>query len=402
MSLLQQRLSTMFKQFVDSEKASGMVLMGCTILSLLLANSAIGEAYIGVWHRSISGLSLEHWINDGLMALFFLLVGLEIKRELLDGELASPRRASLPIAAALGGMIVPAALYLLIVRGDASAVRGWGVPMATDIAFALGALSIMAPRAPAGLKVLLAALAIVDDMGAVIVIAIFYTGQLVWPAVAAAGAVSVALAALNASGVKRLAPYLVLGIALWIFVHESGVHATIAGVVLAMTIPARTSSRSTAGLSRAVEPEEEAPLVRLERSLHGVSAYLVMPLFAFANAGIELGGQIAAPKAVWGVAVGLALGKPIGITLASWLAVTARLASLPSGVTWAMLHGCAWLGGIGFTMSLFIATLAFDGTPLLASAKAGILTGSAAAGVVGAAALGRATSARRPGASLAS
>jgi len=359
-------------------------------------------------------LTLHQWINDGLMAVFFLLVGLEIKRVALAGELASPRQAALPIAGAIGGMLVPASIYFMT-NGGGMEARGWAISMATDIAFALGTLALVAPRAPSGLKIFLAALAIVDDMGAVLVIALFYTGDIAWAALGMAGVVLFLLIALNVLRVRRLTPYLVLGLGLWFFVHESGVHATIAGVLLAFAIPTRTRINATefsgkarglldhfdrtetgdflvltskgqqeaiVGLERASELVT-APLLRLEHALHGLSAFVVMPLFAFSNAGVGLSGS-SGGSVTLAVILGLAVGKPLGITGAALAAVRLRLAALPEGVSWTALHGCAWLGGIGFTMSLFIATLAFQGTDLLDSAKVGILGGSILAAVVGA------------------
>ena len=359
-------------------------------------------------------LTLHQWINDGLMALFFLLVGLEVKREALVGELASPRQAALPIAAAIGGMIVPAAMFALASGGGAAA-RGWAIAMATDIAFALGILAMVAPRAPNGLKVFLAAVAIVDDIGAVLVIALFYTSDISWHAVEMAGLCLVALVAMNRLGVRQLTPYLAVGVVLWFFVHESGVHATVAGILVALAIPVRTrinAAESSArtrdlladfdraetgdlsvltskgqqeaifALERASE-QATAPLLRLEHGLHGLSAFVVMPLFAFSNAGVTLSG-LSVDRVTLAVFAGLAIGKPLGIMAAAFMVVRSRLAGLPQGVTWTALHGCAWLGGIGFTMSLFIATLAFEGTPLIDSAKVGILGASALAGIVGA------------------
>lgn len=409
-----------FHEFFQTEAAGGALLVGCACLALIVANSGWADAYHGLLSTPVAvdagghrlSLTLHQWINDGLMAVFFLLVGLEIKREALAGELASPRQASLPIAAAIGGMVVPAAIYLLV-NGGGTAVRGWAIPMATDIAFALGALTLVAPRAPGGLKVFLAALAIVDDMGAVLVIALFYTTGIAWTALGVAGLFLLALVALNMLGVRHLMPYLVLGLGLWYFVHESGVHATIAGVLLALTIPTRTRINANEFLARArslldhfdrtetgdllvltskgqqdaiigLERASEgvtAPLLRLEHALHAFSAFAVMPLFALSNAGVELHGS-SGEGITLAVVLGLVVGKPLGITAAAITVVRLRLASLPDGVNWTALHGCAWLGGIGFTMSLFIATLAFDGA-LLDSAKVGILGGSVLAGIVG-------------------
>lgn len=424
-----------FQEFFRTEAAGGALLVACAALALVVANSPWAEAY----HRLLAmplavsanghGLSLtaHQWINDGLMAIFFLLVGLEIKREAIAGELASPRQAALPIAGAIGGMVVPALVYALA-SGGGQAADGWAIPMATDIAFALGVLALVAPGAPAGLKVFLAALAIVDDMGAVAVIALFYTSTIAWQALVFAVAIVGVLISLNALGVRRLTPYLVLGVLLWCFVHESGIHATIAGVVLAFTIPTRTrinaaqysararmlldefdrtetgdllvltskgQQEAIIGLERASE-SVTAPLLGLEHALQRFSGFVVMPLFALSNAGVMIGGS--APSGVaTAVALGLIVGKPLGITLAAYGAVRARVGALPQGVTWQALHGCAWLGGIGFTMSLFIGTLAFQGTPLLDSAKVGILAGSVVAGTVGAILIRLAGTSRRHG-----
>jgi len=344
----------------------------CACAALAVANSAWADAYHHLLATTIAlatdghalSLTVHQWINDGLMAIFFLLVGLEIKREVRGGELASPRQAALPIAGAIGGMVVPALLYL-VASGGGPEARGWAIPMATDIAFALGVLALVAPRAPRGLKVFLAALAIVDDVGAVLVIAFVYTSAIAWGALGVAGLVLLSLVALNVLRVRRLTPYLILGAVLWYFVHESGLHATIAGVLLAFIIPA---------------PE---PLLRLEHALHGFSAFVVMPLFALSNAGVAVTGAQRGTVTL-AVVVGLAIGKPLGITAASFAAVRLRFASLPLGVDWQALLGCAWLGGIGFTMSLFVATLAFREPALLDSAKVGILTASTVAALVGA------------------
>jgi NhaA family Na+:H+ antiporter len=411
-----------FQEFFRTEAAAGSLLVVCACAALVVANSAWADGYHRLWATPVViaggghalSLTLHQWINDGLMAVFFLLVGLEIKREALAGELASPRQAALPIAAAIGGMMVPASIYFLT-NGGGMEARGWAIPMATDIAFALGTLALVAPRAPGGLKVFLAALAIVDDMGAVLVIALFYTGDIAWGALGMAGIILLLLIILNVLRVRRLMPYLVLGLGLWFFVHESGVHATIAGVLLAFTVPTRTridaaefslkarrlldhfdrtetgdflvltskgQQEAIIGLERASELVT-APLLRLEHALHGFSAFVVMPLFAFSNAGVGLTGS-AGGSVTLAVILGLAVGKPLGITGAALAAVRLRLAALPAGVNWTTLHGCAWLGGIGFTMSLFIATLAFQGTTVLDSAKVGILGGSILAGIVGA------------------
>ncbi len=317
---------------------------------------------------------MHDWINDGLMALFFFLVGLEIKREMLVGELASVRRAALPIAGAIGGMVVPAVLYALL-NGAGPGARGWGIPMATDIAFALGVVALLGPRVPLALKVFLAAVAIVDDIGAVLVIALFYTASILWTSLAAAAVVLAALVLINRAGVRHAAPYLILGVALWIAVLLSGIHATIAGVLLAMTIPATAKDET-----------ESALLERLEHALHTPIAFVIVPLFALANAGVRIGGASSSRVSVAvlsGVAIGLVVGKPLGITLASWLAVRSRVAALPDGVSWRLLQGVSWLGGIGFTMSLFVGALAFTDAALLDSAKLGVLLASCAAACMG-------------------
>ena len=412
-----------FQRFFDTEAIGGVLLLACSIAALGLANSPVSETYRHFWDTELAiglsahplSLTLHQWINDALMAIFFLLVGLEIKREVIAGELASPRNAALPIAGAIGGMIVPALAYFAF-NPTGPAAAGWGVPMATDIAFALGALALIAPRAPTGAKVFLAALAIVDDMGAVLVIAIFYSDAIDWRAAASAGATLAALVALNRARVRWLWPYLLLGAVLWVFVHESGVHATIAGVLLAATIPTRNrinavefshearalldefdrtetgdllvlTSKGQQEALFALERASEAgnvPLLRLEHGLHNVTAFLVMPIFAAANAGVAIGGPVHDLNVALGIAAGLVLGKPIGIITASVVAVRLGIANLPDGVSWRMLHAYSWLGGIGFTMSLFIAMLAFDDPALVDAAKLGILGSSLAAGVAAA------------------
>jgi NhaA family Na+:H+ antiporter len=414
-----------FQHFFKTEAAGGLLLLASAVAALAAANSPWADAYHALWATQVGigaaghelSLSVHHWINDGLMAVFFLLVGLEVKREALAGELSSLRQAALPIAGAIGGMVVPVLIYLAA-SGGGIANRGWAVAMATDIAFALGVLTLAAPRAPNGLKIFLAALAVVDDIGAVLVIALFYTGQIAWGAVTMAAVCVGVLILLNGLRVRSLTPYLLAGLALWFYVHESGVHATIAGVILAMAIPVRTRINAAEYSAQARElladfdrtetgdllvltskGQQEAifaigranlqvltPLLRLEHALHGLSAFLVMPLFAFSNAGVTLSG-LSVDRVTLAVFLGLAIGKPLGITAAAFAAVRARIAGLPQGVGWSALHGCGWLGGVGFTMSLFIATLAFEGTPLLASAKVGILAASALAGSIGAAAV---------------
>lgn len=379
------------QQFIQTESSGGILLLACAAVALVWANSPWGESYGRLWATPLTlgvpGASLREplylWINDALMAVFFLLVGLEIKREMLIGELASLKRSALPLAAAFGGMVVPASIYAALNAG-APTLRGWGIPMATDIAFALGAVSLLGARVPSGLKVFLTALAIVDDLGAVLVIALFYTAELSLLALAAAAAVFAVLIGCNLAGIRRLPVYLGLGVVLWIALFHSGVHATISGVLLAMTIPADTKAAKRP--DGRTDAASSAPLLRLERVLHAPVSYGIMPLFALANAGLRIDSSIAhafSEPITLGVLLGLLVGKPIGITTASWLVVRARLAALPEGVSWRKLGGVAWLGGIGFTMSLFIAGLAFTDPAQLASAKAGVLTGSLLAGIGG-------------------
>jgi NhaA family Na+:H+ antiporter len=370
-----------FQRFARSEAAGGVVLLAVTVCALAWANSPWQPAYASLLHHALpigSGsvrldLTVHEWINDCLMALFFLLVGLEIKREMLTGELASPQRAALPIAAALGGMVVPALFYAALNTGGAG-VRGWGIPMATDIAFALGVVALLGPRVPVTLRVFLAAVAIVDDIGAVLVIAIFYTSSIAWTSLAIVAGLVIALLLLNRAGVQNAAAYLVPGVALWVAVLESGIHATIAGVLLALTIPARGSR------------DESSLLEKLEHALDTPIAFFVVPLFALANAGVRIGNAASSGLSLAvlaGVVVGLVVGKPIGITLAAWLAVRMRIAALPEGVTWRLLRGVSWLGGIGFTMSLFIGALAFRDEALLDSAKIGVLLASCVSAFMG-------------------
>ncbi len=417
---------TIFQRFFRTETAGGSILLLFGIAALALANSPLAAAYAEFWRTPLTmgivdhslSLTLHQWINDGLMAVFFLLVGLEIKRELVVGELASVRKAALPIACAIGGMIVPGAIYWIF-NPTGFGARGWGIPIATDIAFALGALALIAPGAPIGARVFLTALAIVDDMGAVLVIATFYSHAIAWSALGVAGLLVLVLFGFNAIGVRRLWPYLLGGAALWYFVHQSGVHSTVAGVALAFAIPTRTRtnaeqfSREARSLLDRFDQTESgdfivlnskgqqealfaleyategvtAPILRLEHALHKFSAFVVMPLFAAANAGVKLALPIQRSEIAIGALVGLVIGKPLGIMAAAFLAVRSGVSKLPRGVDWTSLLGYAWLAGIGFTMSLFIAMLAFDETALVDAAKLGILAGSLVAGVAGAIAL---------------
>ena len=417
---------TIFQRFFRTETLGGIVLLGFGLVALVVANSPLAEAYNHLWEIQLTvgiaphdlSLNLHEWINDGLMCVFFLLVGLEIKRELLAGELSSPRQAALPIACAIGGMIVPALIYLIFTLRGVGA-HGWGIPMATDIAFALGALNLIAPQAPIGAKVLLTALAIVDDMGAVLVISLFYSQGIVWSALAGAAVTLLVLIGFNLMGVRSLWPYLLVGVVLWWLVHASGVHATIAGVALAFTIPAgsrintlefsrearslldkfdrketgdlvvltsKGQQETVFALERASE-SVTAPILRLEHALHNFSAFVVMPLFAFANAGVKFDLSLQHGEVGFGILTGLLLGKPIGIMMFALIAVKTGVARLPDSVNWRSLLGCACLAGIGFTMSLFVAMLAFEDPVLVDAAKRGIIIGSLLAGIAGAALL---------------
>ncbi|MGN6464959.1 MAG: Na+/H+ antiporter NhaA [Rhizobiaceae bacterium] len=372
---------SVFREFLDSEASGGLVLMASAALALIVANSPLAPAYFGALHAYLGPLSVSHWVNDGLMAVFFLLVGLEIKREALDGQLSTWPRRVLPGLAAAGGMVAPALIYLALNAGDAETVRGWAIPTATDIAFALGVLSLLGDRVPASLKVFLTALAIIDDLGAVIIIALFYTGGLSLPWLGAAAVVLAALVALNRMGVLKLAPYVILGVILWVVVLKSGIHATLAGVALALTIPLRRAP--------GIEHDLEAsPLHRMEHALHGVVPFFVVPVFGFANAGVSFSGMSLATLAeplTLGIALGLLGGKVVGVFGTVYLAVRAGVADMPANAGWSHVVGVALLCGIGFTMSLFIGLLAFAGSEALQqSVKVGILAGSLAAAVLGA------------------
>lgn len=426
---LVERVLAPFQRFAHAEASGGIVLLLAAITALIWANSPWGESYTHLWETKVTvgapgfGLTetLHHWINDGLMAVFFFVVGLEIKREILVGELASVRQAALPLFAALGGMVVPALVFVALTAGTVD-IHGWGVPMATDIAFALGIAALLGSRVPTSLKIFLAALAIVDDIGAVLVIALFYTASIQATALFLAAGVMVLLVGLNIAGVRSSVPYFLLGAVLWVLFLKSGVHATISGVLLALTIPASTRIDGAEFVEEAREhlgafhkacendPEEfsttqrhqepifaledtaqraQSPLLRLEHKLHGIVAFLIMPLFALANAGVAFGGGTGGiggtitDRAVLGVFFGLVVGKPVGIVLFSWLAVRFRLADLPFGANWRQVLGVGALGGIGFTMALFIAALAFGEGAKLEAVKIGILGGSLVAGLLG-------------------
>jgi Na+:H+ antiporter, NhaA family len=371
------------RAFLSSEASGGVVLMGAAALALVVANSPVSGAYFEVLHSYMLGLSVLHWVNDALMAVFFLLVGLEIKREMLDGQLSTWPRRILPGIAALGGMVVPAVIYLAFNGSPDGHPRGWAIPSATDIAFALGVLSLLGPRVPISLKVFLTALAILDDLGAVLIIAVFYTGDLNLYALGGAAFVLVLLSGLNRAGFTDLKPYLLLGIVLWFLVLMSGIHATLAGVALALTIPLRVSPG---------KPEDAAsPLHQLEHALQPWVAFLIVPVFGFANAGVSFSGMslesLLNPVPL-GVALGLFVGKQVGVFAFSWVAIRMAWADLPANATWAQFYGVALLCGIGFTMSLFIGLLAFPTSPELQDAtKLGVLLGSALSAAIGAALL---------------
>lgn len=372
---------SVIRAFLANEAAGGMLLIAAAALAMLVANASLGSAawYDALTHAYLGPLSLQHWVNDGLMAVFFLVVGLEIKREWVDGRLASWRRRGLPAIAAAAGMAVPALVYFAVVRGETGLAGGWAIPAATDIAFALGVLALLGKRAPTSLKLLLTTIAIVDDMGAVVIIALFYTSGIALPALGAAALLWGAMLLLNRLGVKALWPFLLLALGLWLAVLLSGVHATIAGVLAAFAIPIR----ATPGAPDAAD----SPLHRLEHALHPWSAFVIVPVFGFVNAGVPLAGmgvQALLEPLPLGVAAGLFLGKQAGIFASIWLAVRWGIGSMPRGATWLQIYGLALLTGIGFTMSLFIGALAFPASPLLVEeAKLGILLGSLCSALVG-------------------
>ena len=367
---------------ISSEAFSGLLLLAAAVLALLAANSPWSKLYDGLlevpFSVALGNLQLEKplllWINDGLMAIFFLMIGLEVKREMTDGALATWSQRALPFAAALGGMIVPAAIFVAINFGDPVALDGWAVPVATDIAFAIGILALAGDRVPGVLKIFLLALAIFDDLGAILIIALFYSRDLSAMSLGLAGATLVVLLSMNRLGVKDIVAYLLVGLALWVFVLKSGVHATLAGVVLALIIP--YDGRSS-------------PACKLETALHKWVAFLILPVFAFANAGVGLAGLSLADlgnPVTLGVILGLLLGKQFGIFTFSWLAAKLGFAQRPEGASWLQIYGVATLCGVGFTMSLFIGSLAFEHLPqpdLLTANRLGILVGSALAGVLG-------------------
>jgi Na+:H+ antiporter, NhaA family len=419
------------EEFAKIQSSGGLVLLACAIAGMALANSRWSSLYEAVLHANL-GISavlftlakpVHFWINDGLMAVFFFVVGLEIKREMLVGELSRPRQAMLPIAGALGGMLIPAGLYVALNHGGPAA-HGWGVPMATDIAFAIGVMALLGSRVPAPLKVFLTALAIVDDLGAVLVIALFYTTDISFSALGTAAVLLLGLMVANRMGVRTPAVYAGVGVLVWLLFLASGVHATVAGVLVALTVPARVRLERASFITKAhahvhafadAEPPAKpgyassgqldaifdlertceragTPLSQLEHALHPWVSFGIMPLFALANSGVRLGGGGAFdhPLVIGGVVLGLVIGKPLGIVGFTWVAIRAGLAERPAEVTLAQLVGVACLGGIGFTMALFIAALAFDQDAMLATAKVGVLSASLLAALAGSAVLARA------------
>jgi NhaA family Na+:H+ antiporter len=372
--------ASVLRAFLSGEATGGLALMAAALAALIMANSALAPGYFRVLETYVAGLSVLHWINDALMAVFFLLVGLEIKRELVDGQLSSWPRRALPGIAAAGGMIAPAIVYLTFNAGSPETWRGWAIPSATDIAFALGVLAFLGRRAPVSLKIFLTAVAIIDDLGAVAIIAAFYTADLSLTYLAASLAAIGLLAAFNRAGVARLSPYLLVGALLWFLVLKSGVHATLAGVALAFTIPLKPSPG---------RPDDaESPLHRLEHLLHPWVTYLVVPVFGFANAGVALTGMTLAQfqqPVTLGIAAGLFAGKQLGVFASVWLTVKLGLGERPAHASWLQIYGISLLCGIGFTMSLFIGLLAFPASPALQDAvKVGVLAGSLASGLAGA------------------
>ncbi|MCF4126614.1 Na+/H+ antiporter NhaA [Methylobacterium sp. SyP6R] len=360
------------RSMLHNEASGGLVLMASAALALVVANSAYADTYFAALKAYLGPLSLLHWINDALMAVFFLLVGLEIKREVLDGRLRTWPDRILPGVAALGGMLMPALVYTAINWHSPETLRGWAIPAATDIAFALGVLALLGSRVPVSLKVFLTALAIIDDLGAVVIIAAFYTADLSLPMLGGAGLTLAALYGMNKAGVARLWPYLLLGVVLWVFVLKSGIHATIAGVLLALTIPLR--------LSVGKPDDPTSPLHILEHAIHPWSAFLILPIFGFANAGVSLAGfkpAMLLDPVTLGVALGLFLGKQLGVFGFVLGVVRLGWAQRPARATWLQIYGVALLCGVGFTMSLFIGLLAFASSPELeAETKIGVLAGS--------------------------
>ena len=366
------KVTTLFKDFFNSEQASGLILVFCTLFSLVLSNSGFGPAYHHFWQWSLAGNPLEYWVNDGLMTIFFLLIGLELEREVYQGELSNPKEALLPMMGALGGMIVPAGIFLFLNYGQPSQ-SGAGIPMATDIAFAIGILSLLGKRVPTSLKVFLTALAVIDDLGAILVIAIFYTKTIAWTNLLLSLLTFGILLTMNRLKVRNLVPYLALGGIMWYFMLHSGVHATITGVLLAFAIPFGNGNRKSTSYI-------------LQSALHKPVAFIILPIFALANTAIMVSGNLASlfsQAYALGVSIGLVVGKPVGIFLFAYLAVKLRLCRLPSDATWFRIFSVGILGGIGFTMSIFITLLAFNNQQLIDNTKIVILLSSSVAALAG-------------------
>ena len=362
----------LFKEFFESEKSGGLILIACTIISLVLANSFFSSEYIHFWHTNFAGQPLEYWINDGLMTIFFLLIGLELEREVYQGELSNIKNALLPIFAAIGGMLVPAGIYLYFNYGT-STQAGAGIPMATDIAFALGILSLLGNRVPTSLKIFLTALAVIDDLGAILVIALFYTKTIFWTNLSIAMGIFMVLLILNRLKVRNLIPYLTLGVAMWYFMLNSGVHATITGVLLAFAIPFGNG-------------DPKSTSIILQHFLHKPVAFIILPIFALANTAIIMDlemKEIITEHYSIGIALGLIVGKPVGIFILSLLAVKLGICKLPSDLSWPSIFSVGFLGGIGFTMSIFVTLLAFEDITIINHAKIIILLSSLIAGVIG-------------------
>ncbi len=366
------RLSKLYTEFFESEKAGGLILVFATVLSLVLANSSFQSGYLAFWDTDLGGHTIVHWINDGLMTIFFLLIGLELEREIYEGELSNIKNASLPIIAAIGGMIVPAGIFLLLNYGTPTQ-SGAGIPMATDIAFAIGILSLLGNKVPGSLKIFLTALAVIDDLGAIIIIAVFYTSSISMTNLLIALAIYAVLIVLNRLKVYNMIPYLIGGVVMWYFMLHSGVHATITGVLLAFAIPFGKT-------------KEKSPSFKLQHFLHKPVAFFILPLFAIANTGIVINSgwqNNLLEVGSLGIIFGLLIGKPLGIALFSYIGVKMKLSVLPKDLRWSCIIGTGFLGGIGFTMSIFITMLAFNSPDLINNAKMAILIGSFLSGVVG-------------------
>ena len=380
--IIMDKTFSRIQEFIKLETSGGVVLMIAAIFAMIIANTPLSANYdlilgtyikVGIGNFEIAKPAIL-WINDGLMAIFFFLVGLEIKREVLAGELSSFDKAILPIMAAIGGMAIPGIIFAIINWGTPENLNGWAIPTATDIAFALGILALIGSRAPISLKIFLLAIAIIDDLGAIVIIAIFYTSELSLSALSFSVIGFAAAVALNRMGVQRTAPYLLVGIVMWVFVLKSGVHATLAGVLIAFTIPLKTKN------------EDEALLYKMEHGLHPWVAFLILPVFAFANAGVNFTGigidDLLQPLTL-GIAVGLFLGKQIGVFLATWIGVKSGIARLPENVSWKHVYGVACLTGVGFTMSLFIGSLAFATADVMNAVRLGVVLGSVLSGIIG-------------------